>query len=196
MGLLTKRYTGKLDRDAEEFIGFAMDGAKRMQSFIADLLTYSRVGNQTKEMHAMDVGVVLEATLAVLRLAIRESSATVTHDKLPTIQGDETQIGQLFQNLIGNALEYEHGDAPEVHVGCRQDGGQWLFSVRDNGIGFDPQFAQKIFLIFQRLHTKEKYSGTGVGLALCKKIVERHGGKIWVESDVGKGSKFFFTIPI
>jgi light-regulated signal transduction histidine kinase (bacteriophytochrome) len=144
----------------------------------------------------MDAGVVLEKTLAVLQLAIRESSATVTHDKLPTIQGDKTQIGQLFQNLIGNALKYRDGDAPEVHVGCRQDGDQWLFSVRDNGIGFDPQFAQKIFVIFQRLHTKEKYSGTGVGLALCKKIVERHGGKIWAESDVSKGSKFFFTIPI
>jgi light-regulated signal transduction histidine kinase (bacteriophytochrome) len=128
-------------------------------------------------------------------LAIRESAARVTHDPLPIVKGDEVQIGQLFQNLIGNALKYRNGGEPAIHIGCRRRAGDWMFLVRDNGIGIDPRFTEKIFAIFQRLHNREQYSGTGIGLALCKRIVERHGGKIWVESEPGKGSTFFFTLP-
>jgi light-regulated signal transduction histidine kinase (bacteriophytochrome) len=129
-----------------------------------------------------------------LQVAIQKSAAQVTHDPLPTINGDDVQMGQLFQNLIGNALKYRNGDAPAVHVSCERQDRDWLFSVRDNGIGIDPRFAEKIFMIFQRLHNRETYPGTGIGLAVCKRIVERHGGKIWVESEPGKGSTFYFTL--
>jgi signal transduction histidine kinase len=193
--LLSRRYKGKLDPSADEFIDFAADGAHRMRVLINDLLTYSRVGSQGKQPVPTDCERVLRQTLAGLELAIRESAARVTHDSLPVVNGDEVQLGQLFHNLIGNALKYRNGGEATIHVGCRRRAGDWMFLVRDNGIGIDPRFGEKIFAIFQRLHNREQYSGTGIGLALCKRIVERHGGKIWVESEPGKGATFFFTLP-
>lgn len=195
MGLLEKRYAGKLGPEANEFIGFAVDGAKRMQALINDLLVYSRTGTQGKETQEVDSSAILGKTIETLKIAIQENNARVTHDELPLVRAEGTQLGQLFQNLIGNALKYRNGNAPEVHIGCRRAGNYWEFFVRDNGIGIDPQFAQKVFIIFQRLHTKEQYPGTGIGLAVCKKIVERHGGKIWVESIPQEGSTFYFTLP-
>lgn len=193
--LLSKRYAGKLDQDADEFIGFAVDGAKRMQGLINDLLAYSRVGTKKKELAPTNCEAVLTAILKTLELAVQDAAGTITHDKLPTVMADPTQLGQLFQNLIGNSLKYRNSKPPVIHVGSRRDGDHWLFSVQDNGIGIDGKFAEKIFVIFQRLHTREEYAGTGIGLAVCKKIVERHGGKIWVESELGKGSMFYFTLP-
>jgi light-regulated signal transduction histidine kinase (bacteriophytochrome) len=192
---LAKRYKGKLDKNADEFIGFAVDGAKRMQGLIQALLSYSRVGSKGKEFAPTDCGAVLTKTLKTLQLTAEEAAATITHDKLPTVMGDATQLGQLFQNLIGNGLKYRNSKPPVIHIGASQDGSFWRFSVRDNGIGIEPQHAEKIFVIFQRLHTREEYAGTGIGLAVCKKIVERHGGSIWVESELGKGATFFFTLP-
>jgi PAS domain S-box-containing protein len=194
--LLAKRYGGKLDANADEFIGFAVDGANRMRVLINDLLTYSRVGSQGKKPAPTDCERVLSQTLAGLDLAIQESAAKVSHEPLPTVNGDDVQLGQLFQNLIGNALKYRNGNGAVVHIGCRRRDNDWLFSIRDNGIGIDPRFAERIFVIFQRLHTREQYPGTGIGLAVCRRIVERHGGKIWVESAPGEGSTFYFTLPV
>jgi signal transduction histidine kinase len=193
--LLSRRYKGKLDDDADEFIAFAVDGANRMRVLINDLLTYSRVGTQGKNFAPMDCELILGQTLAGLQVAIQECAARVTHDPLPVVNGDDIQLGQLFQNLIGNALKYHNGNAPTVHIGCQRRDNDWLISISDNGIGIDPRFAAKIFVIFQRLHNREQYPGTGIGLALCKRIVDRHGGKIWVDSEPGKGSTFYFTLP-
>ena len=193
--LLSKRYQGKLDQKADTYIGFIVDGAKRMQVLINDLLTYSRVGTRGKPLGPTDCEAVLKAALTSLQIAIRESGAVVTQDPLPTVMGEESQLGQLFQNLIGNGIKYRNSSAPKIHVSCRQEAGDWLFSMKDNGIGIDPQYAERIFIIFQRLHTREEYPGTGIGLAVCRKIVERHGGRIWVESEVGKGATFYFTLP-
>lgn len=193
--LLSKRYQGRLDQRADTYIGFIVDGAKRMQVLINDLLTYSRVGTRRKPLDPTDCEAVLEAVLTSLQIAIRESGAVVTQDPLPTVMGEESQLGQLFQNLIGNGIKYRNSSAPQIHVSCRQEAGDWLFSVKDNGIGIDPQYAERIFVIFQRLHTREEYPGTGIGLAVCKKIVERHDGRIWVESEAGKGATFYFTLP-
>jgi light-regulated signal transduction histidine kinase (bacteriophytochrome) len=193
--LLARRYQGKLDKDADEFIAYAADGAKRMQGLIQDLLSYSRVGTKGKEFARIDCEAVIARTLTALQVAIQESGASVTHEPLPTVLGDETQLVQLFQNLIGNAIKYRNSKAPEVHVSCAQKGSEWVFAVKDNGVGIDSRYAQRIFVIFQRLHTREEYVGTGIGLAICKKIVERHGGRIWVESELGNGATFLFTIP-
>ena len=193
--LLAKRYKGKLDKDADEFIGFAVDGAKRMQGLILALLSYSRVGTKGKEFAPADCQSVLSTTLQSLAVAISESGAQISHDPLPTVRADAGQLGQLFQNLIGNAIKYRNGNAPQVHVSCTRQAGDWLFGVKDNGIGIDPQYAERVFVIFQRLHTRDDYAGTGIGLAVCKKIVDRHGGKIWLESELGKGATFYFTLP-
>ena len=193
--LLAKRYHGKLDDSADEFIAFAVDGANRMRVLINDLLTYSRVGSNGKNPAPVDCELILSQTLAALGPAIQESAGKVTHDRLPTVNGDDVQLGQLFQNLIGNALKYRNSVPPIVQIGCRRRQDDWLFSIRDNGIGIDPRFAEKIFVIFQRLHTREQYPGTGIGLAVCKRIIERHGGRIWVESELGQGSTFQFTLP-
>jgi signal transduction histidine kinase len=193
--LLAKRYKGRLDSDADEFIGFAVDGVNRMQGLIKDLLTYSRVGTRGKEFEPIDCAEMLNEALVNLKVAIEESGAVVTHDGLPIVVGDGTQLGQLFQNLVGNAIKFRNERLPLVHVSARRNGKEWLFSVRDNGIGIDPQYAERIFVIFQRLHGKGEYPGTGIGLAVCKKIVERHRGRIWVESEPGKGATFCFTIP-
>lgn len=194
LALLSKRYRGKLDQDADEFIGFAVDGAKRMQGLIQDLLSYSRVGSRSKELVPVNCEVVLQDTLKTLAISAQESAATITHDALPTVLGDETQLGQLFQNLIGNGLKYRNSKPPVIHIGVERDGVSWRFSVRDNGIGIDAKDADRVFVIFQRLHTREAYSGSGIGLSICKKIVARHGGKIWLASELGKGATFYFTL--
>ncbi|MDP2602345.1 MAG: ATP-binding protein [Deltaproteobacteria bacterium] len=193
--LLAKRYGDKLDQDANEYIDYAVEGAKRMQALIHDLLDYSRVGTRGKEFAPADCQAIVTETLRTLQPAIQESAATIAYDSLPTVMGEESQLLQLFQNLIGNAIKYRDSKPPVVQVSCKQEGGNWLFSVRDNGIGIDPKYAERIFVIFQRLHGRDQYAGTGIGLAVCKKIVERHGGKIWVESEPGKGATFYFTIP-
>ena len=192
--LLERRYKDKLDEDANEFIAFAVDGAKRMQGLINDLLMYSRVGRRGKEFERTSCERVLERCLANLQTAIAESGANVTHDALPEVMGDETQLTQLFQNLVGNAIKFRAEKPPRVHVSAGKTDEEWMFSVRDSGLGMDPKHADRVFMIFQRLHTREAYPGTGMGLAICRKIVERHGGRIWVESEPGKGSTFHFTI--
>ena len=194
--LLARRYKGKLDSDADEFIRYAVDGANRMQWLINDLLAYSRVTVQDKVSEEVDCNSVLEEVLSDLRVAVEESRAVVTRDPLPTVMADRVQLGQLFQNLIGNAIKFHGKEPPQVHVSAERRPTEWLFSVRDNGVGLDPEYAERIFVIFQRLHNREEYPGTGIGLAICKKIVERHGGRIWVVSQTGQGATFHFTLPI
>jgi PAS domain S-box-containing protein len=194
--LLAKRYRGKLGTDADEFIGYAVDGAIRMQQLIADLLAYSRVGTRGRAFAPTDCDAVLARVLGDIRLTVQQSGATVTHDPLPTVVGDDAQLGQLIQNLLTNALKFHGAEAPHVHVAAERDGVEWRFAVRDNGIGIAPEHVERIFVIFQRLHTTAEYPGTGIGLAICKKIVERHGGRIWVESRPGHGATFYFTIPL
>jgi light-regulated signal transduction histidine kinase (bacteriophytochrome) len=173
-----------------------VDGATRMQALINALLSYSRIGTKGKAFEPVNCNDVFNTALKNLQLAIEESKAVVTHSPLPTVIGDATQLGQLFQNLIGNAIKFRGDDKPPaIHVSTEQNGKEWVFSFRDDGIGIDSQFSERIFIIFQRLHRKEEYPGTGIGLALCKKIVERHGGRIWVESEPAKGATFWFTIP-
>jgi len=193
--LLAKRYGPKLDGSALEFIDFAVAGVKRMRLLIRDLLEYSRVGTRGQFLTMTDCNAVLDLTLNNLDAVIEESHARITRGPLPAIMADDVQLGQLFQNLISNAIKYRDSKPPEIHVGCKQEESHWLFWVRDNGIGIDPQYGERIFIIFQRLHGKGEYPGSGIGLAICKKIVERHGGKIWVESEPGKGSTFYFTLP-
>ena len=193
--LLQRRYQAKLDQDANEFIGFAVEGAKRMQSLINDLLLYSRVGTKGKPFEPVPLEDVLRDVLANLRVAIAEAGAEVVHDPLPVIQGDRMQLVQLLQNLIGNAIKFRREAAPQVRITAEPQGGRWLISVSDNGIGIEPQYADRIFMIFQRLHTRDQYPGTGIGLSICKKIVERHGGNISVEPGETGGSTFRFTLP-
>lgn len=193
--LLARRYEGKIDSDADDFIAYAVDGATRMQMLINDLLAYSRVGTQGKPLEPTNCSLILDWVLFNLKEAIEESGAAIAHDFMPTVMADASQFAQLFQNLIGNAIKFR-GDKPaEIHVGAEHKNGEWLFSVRDNGIGIAPESSQRIFQIFQRLHDRIEYPGTGIGLAICKKIVERHGGQIWVESEPGKGATFYFTFP-
>jgi len=192
--LIAKRYKGKLDADADEFIAFAVDGANRMQRLIQDLLAYSRVKTGGRQFEPTAMETVLKAALANLTNAVAESHAVITHDSLPAVMGDEKQLAQLFQNLLSNAVKFRGPQPLHIHISAKQADGEWLFAVRDNGIGIDPEYADRIFVIFQRLHTREEYPGTGIGLAICKKIVERHGGRMWVESDRGKGATFYFTL--
>jgi len=193
--LLANRYQDKLDDDARDFIAFAVDGATRMQTLIGDLLNYSRVGTRGKPFQPVNCEAILERVLVSLKLAMSESGTTVSHDPLPAVIGDELQLGQLFQNLLANAIKF-HGEGPPlIHISAERNGNAWTFSIRDNGIGIAPEHTERIFLIFQRLHSREEYPGTGIGLAVCKKIVERHGGRIWVNSQPGNGATFLFTIP-
>ena len=193
---LAKHYGSKLDGAAQEFIHHTSDGAMRLHALISDVLAYARVAtNQGRTFAKIDSSAVLAKTLEQLGETIRKRGAVVTHDKLPVIEADEVQIGHLLQNLISNALMYCDNNVPRVHVSCAKDYGFWTFKVKDNGIGIEPEFTEKIFVIFQRLHSKVGYPGTGVGLSVCKKIVERHGGRIWVESQPGVGSTFCFTLP-
>ncbi len=194
--LLSRRYKDKLDADAEEFIAYAVDGAQRMQALINDLLAYSRVGTRGRPLEPVDTGGVVDQVLADLRPTIEEDGATVTRGELPIVMGDGVQLGQLFQNLIGNALKYRRLDVPaRVEVEAERLGREWRFAIRDNGIGVAPEYAERVFVIFQRLHTRTEYPGTGIGLAICKKIVERHGGRIWIDSVPGEGTTFSFTLP-
>src|SRR6202167_2717185 len=193
--LLARRYKGRLDSDADEFITFAVDGANRMQRLIQDLLAYSRVGTKGKELLETSSEEALQRAILNLRGAIADSGAMVTHDPLPPVLADETQLVQLFQNLIGNAIKYQNPGVPRIHISAiKNGGGKWTFSVRDNGLGIDPQYFERIFVMFQRLHKREEFAGTGIGLAICKKIVERHGGTISVESQPGQGSNFLFAL--
>ncbi|MFZ3166681.1 MAG: PAS domain S-box protein [Candidatus Methanoperedens sp.] len=193
--LLAKRYKGELDTKADQFIGFIVDGTTRMQQMIDDLLAYSRVSTRAKPFEPTDCETVFDQALANVKMAIEESDALVTHDPLPTVMADTSQMVQLFQNLLSNAIKFRK-EKPRITVSAAQGGNEWLFSVQDNGIGIAPEFMEHIFKMFQREHASAEYSGTGVGLAICKKIVERHGGRIWVESEQGKGSTFYFTIPV
>jgi PAS domain S-box-containing protein len=194
--LLQRRYQGKIDEKADKYIYYAVDGASRMQVLINDLLEFSRVTTKAKEPEPTDCEFVLDQVLPNLDLYIKENKAVVSHDPLPEVVADNTQLAQVFQNLIVNGIKFHSEETPKVHISAEKKAGEWLFSVQDNGIGIDPQYSEKIFEVFKRLHKKEEYPGTGIGLAICKKIVERHGGHIWVESELGKGSTFYFTLPI
>jgi light-regulated signal transduction histidine kinase (bacteriophytochrome) len=194
--LLERRYGDRLDQDAREFMGFIVDGATRMKQLIEDLLAYSRVGTRGKEMRPLQAQAVLDKALVNLRAAIEQSAAAVTHGSLPEVNADDTQLAQLLQNLVANAIKFrKRNEAPRIHVGVEDAGDEWRFSVADNGIGIEPQYFERIFLVFQRLHTQDEYPGTGIGLAICRKVVERHRGRIWVESAYGEGSTFHFTLP-
>ena len=193
--LLAANYRGRLDADADEFIQYIVDGATRMQRLIDDLLTYSRVGRQPRRFAPVDLGKLLQGVMDDLDLAMEESKSVVTHEPLPVISGDEVQLSQLLQNLIGNAIKFRRPGKPaRVQVSAARGDRCWKLAVRDDGIGIDPQYFDRVFIIFQRLHGREEYPGTGIGLAVCKKIVERHGGRIWVKSRPGKGSTFQFTL--
>lgn len=192
--LLARRYKGRLDQDADEFIAYAVEGANRMKSLINDLLTYSRVSTRGKEFAPVAMEEIYERAIQNLALAIEDSAATITRDTLPVVMADNLQMVQLLQNLIANAIKFRGPQSPRIHVGVRRQAENWLFFVRDNGIGIDPQYAERIFVIFQRLHNRDEYPGTGIGLAICRKIVERHGGQIWVESQVEQGATFYFTL--
>jgi PAS domain S-box-containing protein len=193
--LLEQRYTDKLDDTAREFIAYAVDGAKRMQRLINDLLEFSRVGTRGKSPVAVDANVVLSAVRANLSVAIEAAGARVTNEELPTVVADQTQLSQLLQNLIGNAIKFHGTKPPCIHIAASERPAEWIFTVRDNGIGIEPEYFDRIFAIFQRLHGVSEYPGTGIGLAVCKRIAERHGGRIWVESDPGNGSIFSFSLP-
>jgi light-regulated signal transduction histidine kinase (bacteriophytochrome) len=193
--LLSRRYKGKLDADADEFIAFAVDGAGRMQRLIQDLLAFSRVGTKGQDLVDISSEDAFQTAIANLRGAIEDSGALVTHDPLPSVLADEMQLIQLFQNLVGNAIKYQAPGIPRIHISAARNGSKkWIFSVKDNGLGIDPQYFERIFGMFQRLHKREEFAGTGIGLAICKKIVERHGGSISVESQPGQGSTFRFAL--
>jgi len=194
-GLLKRRYGGKLDADADEYIEFAVGGANRMQALINDLLSYSRVGREVVAGKPVNTQIALDQALANLKTAIEERSALVSSGQLPTVWADHGMLVRLFQNLIGNALKFCKAERPIVRIQTEPRGGDWVFSVADNGIGIDAQYKDRIFMIFQRLHKQSEYPGTGIGLAVCKRIVERNGGRIWLESEPGKGTTFFFTLP-
>lgn len=192
--LLKKRYGDRLDAKADQYIHYAVDGAERMKALILDLLEYSRVGSGKEAFGDVDIAVVLKEVSAIFEERIGIAGARIDIGEMPVVWGDKGQLAQLFQNLLSNALKYHSDRVPVIRIRAKEAGACWQFAVEDNGIGIDPQFFDKIFIIFQRLHTKTDYSGTGIGLAICKKIVERHGGRIWVESVPEQGSTFYFTI--
>jgi PAS domain S-box-containing protein len=194
--LLAKRYQGRLDSDADEFIAYAVDGCNRMQRLFEDLLVYSRATNNAAVAREISSENALREALTNLRATIKESGAVVTHDSLPSVTADEARLAQLFLNLVGNAIKYRGAEVPQVHISATRNGSEeWIFSVRDNGLGIEPQHFERIFVLFQRLHGRDEFKGTGIGLAICKTIVERAGGRIWVESEPPKGSTFYFSVP-
>lgn len=195
--LLSAKYRGTLDAEADKFLDFIMTGAARMGSLIQELLAYARLTTENERPSSIALDEDLEAALTHLDQAITESGASITHDPLPTLAVDRGQMVRLFQNLIGNAVKYRKANQPsKVHISAEQKGAEWVISIRDNGIGFDPKFASTIFMPFKRLHTAEEYPGTGVGLAICRRIVQAQGGRIWAESAPGEGTTFFFTLPV
>jgi light-regulated signal transduction histidine kinase (bacteriophytochrome) len=193
--LLEEMSGDRLVAEEREFLGYAVDGARRMQALINDLLAYTRVDARGWTKELTNCNTVLEAALVNLKVAIKETGALVEWGQMPTVKADSVQLTQVFQNLIGNAIKF-HGDAPpRIKIEANRNNGEWVFRVQDNGIGIDPRNAERIFVVFQRLHTRQEYPGTGMGLAICKKIIERHGGRIWVESQPGQGAAFLFTLP-
>ena len=192
--LFERRYRGKLDAEADELIHYAVDGAKRMQLMINDLVMYSRINTRGKEFSCVDCNTVMDDTILKLEAAIEQSKAKVMRDALPMVTGDQDQLTQLWHHLLDNAIKFHGDDPPEVHVSAKQSVEACQFSVRDNGIGIDTKYADRVFDVFQRLHGHSEYAGTGMGLAICKQIVNRHGGRIWFESEAGKGATFYFTI--
>lgn len=193
--LLAQRYQGQLDERAIKYIQYATDGARRMQRLVADLLAYSRVGSQGGRMRAVDAGDVVRTVVDSLGELIRETGATVTIDgPMPTVLADEGQLGQVFQNLIGNAIKFRGSEPPRISVQATRRDTRWMFAVKDNGIGIDMRYAERIFQMFQRLHEKGKYDGSGIGLAITKRIIDGHGGRVWIESAAGQGTTFFFTL--
>ena len=196
LGLLQEKYKGQLDGKAQQYINFAVDGATRMTALIRDLLDYAKVGTKGKPFAPVDLSAIAEEAKSNLQVAIQESDTVITVDPLPTVSADMGQMRQLFQNVIGNAVKFRvEGRHPKIHIGVRSHECGWLLQVSDNGIGIEPGEIHKLFEVFQRLHERDKYAGTGIGLAICKRIVELHGGRIWVESELGKGSTFCFTLP-
>ena len=194
--LLEKHLQGKLDAQGWEYLNFVVDGANRMQSLINDLLAYSVVDTRLEPFEKINTEKIFQHAMKNLHLAIEESSAEIICDPLPQVWANPVQLTQLFQNLIGNSVKFRREKHPRIHISVQHKDNEWLFSIQDNGIGLDEQYAKRIFEIFQRLHTRDEYPGTGIGLAICKKIIERHGGRIWVKSILGEGSTFYFTIPI
>ena len=193
--LLSRRYKRQLNAKGEEFIDCALDSINRLEQQIKDLLDYSRVTTRGKEFEWLDVNAVVEQVLKDMSLIIKEKKARITRDPLPKMMGDPSQLGRVFQNLIGNAIKFSGNQPPQIHIGAKESDGEWKLWVQDRGIGVDPKNCERIFLMFERLHPRSEYPGTGIGLAICKKIIERHGGRIWVESEPGRGSTFYFTIP-
>ena len=193
--LLEKRYKGKLDSDADEYIALASNGVTRMFKLIGDLLTYSRVGTMESQLENVNCNDVMLWAKMNLHTAIAETGAEITTDPLPDVVFDQSQLLQLFQNIVGNAIKYRSTEPPRIHVGAIRNGNEWVFSVKDNGQGFEPKYADRIFGVFKRLHGRD-VPGTGIGLALCKRIVEKHGGRIWAHSEPGKGSTFYFSVPV
>lgn len=194
--LLSKRYKGRLDADADEFIGYAVDGTQRMKRLIEDLLVYSRAGRSAPAAKELDSEDALREALENLQAAIEESGAQVTWDALPKVTVAELQLVQLFQNLVGNAIKYRGERVPRIHLAARSTEKEWIFSVADNGIGIEAKYFDRVFVIFQRLHGRTEYEGTGIGLAICKRILQQQGGRIWVESEFGTGSTFYFALPV
>jgi PAS domain S-box-containing protein len=193
--LLERRYKSALDQDASDFIAYAVDGATRMKALINDLLAYSRVKTGEQNFAQFETGKAVEQAITNLQMQINESGAEIICSSLPVILGNEAQFVQLFQNLLSNSIKFHGAEAPKIKINAVQNDNMWKFSVQDNGIGIEPQYVDRIFIIFQRLHTKDRYPGTGIGLAICKKVVEHHGGRIWAESTPGDGTTFWFTIP-
>lgn len=194
--LLNDRHRAHLNSEAQEFMGYAVDGAKRMQAMIHDLLAYARVDSRGREFNRIESKQALEAALQNLKLVMQENAAVVLHDPLPTVCGDLVQLTQVFQNLISNAIKFRSPAPPQIEITVQRQNGEWQFAVKDNGLGIDQKNFDRIFVLFQRLHTRQEYPGTGIGLAVCKKIIERHGGRVWLESAAGKGTTFFFTLPV
>ena len=193
--LLAQRYEGQLDDKAQKYIAYAVDGALRMQQLIEDLLLYSRAGARGGSLESVDSGSALAAAIQNLTKTIEESGAVITHDELPLVRANAPQLAQVFQNLLSNAIKFHGESPPRVHVSAEDKGHEWVFSVNDQGIGIDPQYKDRVFVIFQRLHTRQEYPGTGIGLAVCQRIIERHGGRVWFESEPGMGSTFYFSVP-
>ena len=194
--LLQRIYTSQFDENGQRYVQYTVDAASRMRQLIQDLLAYSRLGTQGQPFQPTNFTEILEQVLADLQLVIEENSAVITYEELPIVLADPSQLRQLLQNLIGNALKFRGNQPPQIHISSRREKDHWLCWVQDNGIGLDLQFAERIFVIFQRLHNRDEYPGTGIGLAICKKIVERHNGRIWVESYLGQGTIFYFTLPV